>query len=88
MFYHIEKVFFFFYFADGGPAAAVNYDAKTGFMCSGIGVSSNALFLALFLSPSNYTQQSRESHQIHVGYSADIISLGTSLFVKVITKTV
>ena len=55
-----------FCFVDGRPATAVNYDAKKGFVCSGIGVSANGLFLALFLSPVNYTQQSLESHQIHV----------------------
>ena len=58
----------YFCFADGGSATAINYDAKKGFMCTGIGVSANTVFLALFLSPSNYTQQNLETHQIHVGH--------------------
>ena len=58
----------YFCFADGRSTTAINYDSKKGFMCTGIGVSSNTVFLALFLSPSNFTQQSLESHQIHVGH--------------------
>lgn len=58
----------YFFFTDGGSTTAINYDLKKGFMCTGIGVSANNVFLALFLSPSNYTQQSLESHQIHVGH--------------------
>lgn len=46
-------------------------------MCTGIGVSTNAAFLALFLSPSNFTQQSLESHQIHVSWSFKIKVLST-----------
>ncbi|XP_078347506.1 general transcription factor 3C polypeptide 4-like isoform X3 [Oculina patagonica] len=53
---------------DERAATSVNYDVKKGFVCSGIGVSANALFLALFLSSSNYTQQSLESHQIHIRF--------------------
>ena len=58
----------YFCFADGRSTTAINYDSKKGFMCTGIGVSANTVFLALFLSPANYTQQSLESHQIHVGH--------------------
>lgn len=58
----------YFSFTDGRSTTAINYDLKKGFMCTGIGVSANNVFLALFLSPSNYTQQSLESHQIHVGH--------------------
>lgn len=41
---------------------------KKGFTCSGIGVSANGVFIALFLSPSNHTQQYLESHQIHIRF--------------------
>ena len=51
---------------EGTPTRSVDYDAKKGFLCSGIGVSANAAFITLFLSPSNYTQQSMESHQTHI----------------------
>ena len=52
--------------ADGTPTRSVDYDAKRGFLCNGIGVSANAAFIVLFLSPANYTRQSVEAHQTHI----------------------
>ena len=58
-----------FVLTDTGTASAANCVVKRAFSCSGIGVSANGVFIALFLSPSNYTKQYLESHQIHVSLS-------------------
>lgn len=53
---------------DGAVASAVSCVAKKGFTCSGVGVSANGVFIALFLSPSSHTQQYLESHPIHIRF--------------------
>lgn len=50
------------------PPRSIDYNAKKPFMCNGIGVSRNAVFIALFLFPSNYTSQSLESHQTQIQF--------------------
>ena len=52
--------------SDKTPPRSIDYNAKKRFLCNGIGVSANAVFVALFLFPSNYTSQSLESHQTQI----------------------
>lgn len=51
---------------DAAQVKSVKYDAKKTFLCSGIGASAHGAFFALFLSPSNHTHQSLETHQTRI----------------------